>query len=179
MLVYRVFLEDARAHPGEPGSPTYFSNSGGGRWDNRSLYQLAYVASAPEAAIGETFANRSHWEPGMFIGPGRTVRRLATYRFDETTHPTIDLDDAVVLAARTIRPSRVVRKNRPATQALAQTIYREGSWAGISWWSSLWPDWPVHAIWATGALEPVRVEDIPGHPGYAEAARTLVRSITA
>ena len=64
---------------------------GKGRWDNPALYLTRYMATRPEAAVGESFADLSTRSPSMLAVPSLpgSVRRLGTYRLDETTNPRL------------------------------------------------------------------------------------------
>lgn len=180
MLLYRVFAHLPVATLDEPGHPLYiYPVQGKGRWDNPPLYLVRYLATSPEAAVGESFANLSTWSPAMLAAPflPGSVRRLGTYRLDETTNPVLDLDDAQALLERHLRPTDVVVRNRPRTQAIAATIFNEGRWAGIGWWSYHRPQWALVALWSTVELACERVEDIDGHPALAEAASALAKHV--
>jgi hypothetical protein len=179
VLLYRVFPYLTAASPGQPGHPLYIHpRQGGGRWDNPSLYQLFYLATAPEAAMGETFAGFTYWTPRMLLFPQLpgSERALGVYRLDEAAAPLLDLDDANALASRNIRPTHVVVKNRPRTQQMAAAIYGENQWAGIQWWSFHRPQWTVVALWMTSALAFDRVERITGHAALDDAAKTLTKA---
>lgn len=180
MLVYRVFPHLPGARADEPGHPLYVHHpQGKGRWDNPSLYQARYLATSPQAAVGEAFANLSTWSPAMLAAPllPRSVRRLGTYRFDETANPVLDLDDARALLDRHLRPTDVVVRNRPRTQAIAERIFNEGRWAGIGWWSYHRPQWALVALWSTVTLSLERTEDLGGHPALSEAAAALAKHV--
>jgi hypothetical protein len=178
--LYRVFPYIDDAEPGEPGHPLYVHpDQGKSRWDNPHLYLAMYVASSPAGAIGESFASRSHWETGMLpfpLVPG-SVRSLGVYRFDEETHPLLDLDDPAELSRRGLRPTDVVKRNRPRTQDIAATIFHEGRWAGLSWWSMHRPQWTLHVLWNLDGLDVHGVETIPGHVGLIEAAELLGKEL--
>ena len=79
------------------------------------LYLVRYLATSPEAAIGETFGQLARWSSKMFAYPSLpgSEKRLGTYQLDETANPLLDLDDADELSRRHIRPTHVVI--RPAT----------------------------------------------------------------
>ena len=178
MLLYRVFPHLPFADPGEPGHPLYLSaRQGSGRWDNPELYQLSYLAHSPEGAIGEAFGMISRWVPGMLAFPelpGAT-RRLGVYSVDEETHPCLDLDDSRALGERGLRPTDVVVRNRPKTQAISARVFREDRWSGVQWWSHQRPQRTLCAIWDRGALAFSHAEDLVGHPGLADAARELAK----
>jgi hypothetical protein len=116
VLLYRVFPYLATAKVNEPGNPLYtYPVQGKGRWDNPASYLVRYLATSPEAAVGETFGHLAKWTSKMLVYPSLpgSDKRLGTYRFDETTDPLLDLDDADELGRRHIRPSHVVIRNRP------------------------------------------------------------------
>jgi hypothetical protein len=178
MLLYRVFPYLVRAALGQPGHPLYlYPSQGKGRWDNPSLYRSRYLATSPEAAVGETFGNLLSWTPGMLAAPGvpGSERRLGIYRLDEENNPLIDLDDPQVLAARGIRPTHVVVRNRPRTQRIAADIFYEGRWSGIQWWSYHRPQWTLVALWEADNLTVLGVEPLPGHPAVDDAALLLAK----
>jgi RES domain len=177
VLLYRVFPYRDGAVEEQPGHPLYVNPTPGhGRWDNPSRYRCRYLATSPEAAVGETFGNLTSWTPDMLAVPGLpgSERSLGTYRLDEEAHPLLDLDDPQVLAERGIRPTRVVVRNRPRTQGIAVRIFDEGQWAGIQWWSYHRPEWTLVALWAED-LTVVEVEPIAGHPALDDAARSLAK----
>lgn len=180
MLAYRVFPHLRGARPGSPGHPAYLHpQQGSGRWDNPDRYRLVYLAASPTGAIGETFAHLSRWGPGMLtvpVIPG-AVRSLATVAVDEEIHPVCDLDDPRALLERTLRPTDVVIRNRPRTQAIAAALHDEGRWAGLSWWSMHRPQWKLYALWRPEAWSVQRVEPLPGHPGLLDAARVLAKDL--
>jgi RES domain-containing protein len=178
--LYRVFPHRPAARAGQPGHASYIHpDQGSGRWDNPDLYRAAYLATSPEGAIGETFADVATWRAAMVPFPmlDGARRSLGTYRLDEEAHPLIDLDDARTLLERGMRPSRVVWRNRPATQAFARSVYEEGRWSGLSWWSMHRPQWTLVCLWDTAALELEAVDPLPGHPALAEAAARLSKPV--
>jgi hypothetical protein len=178
VLLYRVFPYLTGAAEGEPGHPLYvYPAQGKGRWDNRSLYLCRYLATSPEAAIGETFGNLATWSTAMLEFPALpgSERRLGVYRLDEEAHPLLDLDDSQVLVDRSIRPTHVVIRNRPRTQGIAARIYEEDRWAGIQWWSYHCPEWTVACLWEEDNLTVQAVESIAGHPALNDAATVLAK----
>lgn len=179
MLVFRVFphLPSAR-RPTEPGHALYtHPDQGLGRLDNPDLYLVRYLALDPAAAVAEAFGNVAVWRPSMLGFPNLagSERALGAYRLDEKRHPLLDLDDARCLLDRGLRPTQVVSRNRPTTQAWARRIFEEGRWAGVRWWSYHRPHWTVAGIWSDGALELLEVLPVAGHPALADAARSLRR----
>ncbi len=178
MLLYRVFPYLDDAGEGDPGHALHVHPvQGGGRWDNPSLYRTCYLATSPEAAIGEAFGNLVTWTPAMLVFPGLpgSQRRLGVYRFDEEANPLIDLDDAHVLAERGIRPTDVVVRNRTRTQEIAAGIYNERKWSGIRWWSYHRPQWSLVALWTADKLSVVSVDPIGGHTGLELASSVLAK----
>jgi hypothetical protein len=178
VLLYRVFPYLNEAPAGRPGHPLYVNPAQGrGRWDNPSLYRCRYLATTPEAAIGETFGNLFKWSPAMLAVPALpgSQRRLGIYRLDEEINPLVDLDDPHVLAERSIRPTHVVIRNRPRTQEIAGRIYQEGRWSGIQWWSYHRPQWTLVVMWEADNLTVEGVELIAGHAALEDAALTLAK----
>ncbi len=47
--------------------------------------------------------------------------------------PYVGLDDAPTLAKRKMRPTQVIERNRPYTQAVALKIHQEQRSSGIGW----------------------------------------------
>lgn len=180
MLLYRVapYLASAVTRAA-PGHPLYvYPHQGKGRWDNPALYLAMYVASEPTSAVGEVFAHRSRWDRSMLPFPAipGSERALITYSLDEDEHFLLNLDDPKTLLSRNLRPTEVVIRNRPHTQAIARVIHGEGKWAGISWWSLHRPQWRLHVLW-DHALDLQRVERLVGHPAVLDAASTLDKEL--
>jgi len=160
------------------GHPLYSQPvQGAGRWDNPSLYRAFYLAKSPEAAIAEAFGNLLTWTPAMFASPGLkgAERQLGTYSFDEEVSPIIDLDDAGVLFERGIRPTHVVIRDRVRTQMMAASIFEEGKWSGIAWWSYHRPEWGLVALFGTGGLSVLEVAPIDAEGALADAALALAK----
>lgn len=186
MLVYRVFPYLPTAKPGESGGPMYLHRpQGRGRLDNPADYDTWYFGITPETAIGEAFGDLAVWREEMFEFPSLPGARRALGVFeipDDTA--VLDLDDARNLLDRGLRPTQVVARNRPTTQAWALRIFNEtgpdGSrrWAGVRWWSFQRPHWTVIALWVTAGAAPIhsclRVETLTiDHPAVVDAARSL------
>lgn len=184
MLLYRVFPYLDAAKDGESGSPTYLHRpQGGGRLDNPGVYDVWYFSTIPEAGIAEVFERNPIWRDGMFDYPTVTGSRraLGAYRVDDGIG-TLDLDDARALLDRGLRPTQVVTRNRPTTQAWALNIWNEGRWAGVRWWSFHRPHWPIVALWtAPGADCPAEVVEVEtlhiGHRSVVDAAASLGKTL--
>lgn len=190
MIVYRVFPSDPDAKAGQAGHPDYLLRpQGKGRVDNPTLYDVWYFATAPEAAIGEVRGDVPIWSDEMFQTPFLARGRLALGEFQLLDDlPLLDLDDARSLLDRGLRPTQVIARNRPVTQAWAARIFAEqnadGSrkWAGIRWWSFQRPHRTVLALWVPPgepvwhkfqAATPLHVTDL----AVRDAAASLVRLI--
>lgn len=180
MQLYRVFPHVPRARPGQAGHGLHVHpDQTKNRWDNADLYRAGYFATSPEGAVAEVFANVGAWGAAMLPFPALdgATRALGRYRFDEEAHPLLDLDDARTLLDRGLRPSRVVWRNRPATQAIARAIHGEGRWSGVTWWSIHRPQWTLVCLWALDALRLEAVEPLAGHPALVEAADRLSKPV--
>lgn len=188
MLVYRVFAYDPAAGPGESGHPDYLHKpaQGKNRLDNPHYFWTRYYGATPEVAIGESFSHLAQWSESMFetthLPAGRKV--LGVFEIDDDIS-LLDLDDANNLAARALRPTQVVIRNRAATQAWALRIFQERRqhdgarlWNGVKWWSFHRPHWTVYGLWAGHTEAPAhQLKDTEplhrGHPAVQAAMKTL------
>ena len=180
MLRYRVFPHVAGAGVGEPGHPLYIHpDQGHGRWDNPDLYEALYVAASPTGAIGETFVHLSNWSPAILPFPAidGAERKLGIYSINEETNPVLDLDDPRALLGRGLRPTNVVVRNRPRTQAIARMVYQEGRWSGLSWWSMHRPQWTLEVLWKMADVAVESIESLPGHPALLDAGLLLAKQL--
>ncbi len=175
---YRIhpFLSTA-ATPADPGHPLYvYPHQGGGRIDNPSHYLAFYIADSPMGAIAEVWGRQGIWSDDLLAGsPTLTgsVTALSTYEGDLDV---VDLDDASTLLTHAIRPSRVVTRNYPHTQAWALAVFSSASGAGIRWWSYHDPDWGSLGIWDTSALSVVASVPLTRHhPAVVAAGSFLSR----
>jgi hypothetical protein len=187
MLLYRVFAYlPAAATAATAGHPQYIHTpQGRGRLDNPSDYTVWYLSDQPSGAIGETFADLVLWRDAMFPAPylPGAQRVLGTYDVADDL-PILDLDDANALLQRGLRPSQVIQRNRPVTQAWAKGIFDEKDhdgtrkWDGVRWWSYQRPQWRIVGLW--GNIPPACVSVDPltvAHPAVRDAARTLGKRI--
>jgi hypothetical protein len=178
MLLYRVFPHLPSAPAGRPGHPEYLHRpQGKGRLDNPDLYDVWYLSAEAPAAIGEVFADRLHWDTGMFdfpLLPG-SRRALGVYSIPDDS-PILDLDDARALLDRALRPTQVIERNRPTTQRWARAIYAEPTgWAGVRWWSYHLPQWRIYGLWRlTPRIEHVEELDL-NNAAVTDAAHVLPR----
>lgn len=189
MLVYRVFHHQEGAEGGTSGSPLYIHGpQGEGRWDNFESYTAWYLSKSPEGAIGESFGNLPLWRASMF-DPGIPGMRKAMAVFSISDDVRIyNFDDASNLLAIGMRPSDVVIRNVPATQARAAKVFgqRNGNgtrrWQGLQWWSYHHPQWTNMMVWQPGGEEcKLELRDIVpldlGAAAVREAAEVLQRKI--
>ena len=179
MLLYRVFPYLPSASAGEPGHPLYVHPAqGAGRFDNPSRYLAWYMAAEAVSAVAESFAHLSTWRDEMFEFPHIPGSRkaLGTYDLPDDL-PYVDLDDPQRLVDLGVRPSQVVERNRPYTQALALRIYAEGTYKGIRWWSFHRPQWRVYCLWEIDPdivqVDDLKVDNIAVH----DAARALTKVV--
>ncbi|MPZ68676.1 MAG: RES domain-containing protein [Actinobacteria bacterium] len=176
--LFRVFpwLENAKAD--EPGHPLHINaQQGSGRVDNPDHYLVLYASDVPVGAIGEAFGNMAIWSPGLLAGPPilpGSQRALATYEVGETE--VLDLDDPHSLVERSLRPSRVVTRERAVTQHWAMSIHSDGRWGGVRWWSYHCPEWGSFGIWDRDRVEVSEVRPLVSEMGLVqEASLTLNR----
>lgn len=160
---------------------------GAGRWDNPSQYTAWYLGASQEAVIGEAFSHHRRWTDDMFDYPALpgSRRALCTFRLSEAT-PLCDLDDARALLDHGMRPTQVVIRNYPYTQAQALRIFHETNhdaarrWAGLRWWSVQRPQWGLVLLWNPPGREPphefLQADMLHiDHPAIIDAAITLAK----
>jgi hypothetical protein len=185
MLLYRVFPHIASAIPGTPGSGEYLHRpQGAGRLDNPLHYEVWYLAYEPTGAIGEIFGDQYEWSNAMFLFPKLpgSSRALGTYFIPDHSR-VLDLDDAQELLHRGLKPTKVVDRNRTATQQWALKIYNEPGhrpvpiWDGVKWWSFHRPSWRVIGLWGVRpTLVAVESLDVT-HIAVKDAANSLSKRI--
>ena len=144
-----------------------------------------YLSAEAGGAVGEVFADLGRWSPEMFDVPFLPggERALGVYEIPDETS-LLDLDDAKHLLDRGLRPTQVIERNRPATQAWVLKIFDErdadGSrrWRGVRWWSYHRPQWRILGLWGVTpsnvAVEPLEL----GHPAVHDAARALSKPVS-
>lgn len=183
MLVYRVFPYLAAAREGQPGHPLYeHTPQRGGRVDHPDYY-VWYVSRNAEAACGEVFGNLGEWDESMFdfpLVPGAR-RALGTYSLPDDLR-VLDLDDPRQLMRLSLRPTQIVARNLPVTQAWGHRIWDERQvddpnervWDAVQWWSYHRPTWNVIASWRRPSLVDVAALSVE-HPAVKEAGASLIR----
>jgi hypothetical protein len=187
LLLYRVFPYSPSAGSGEAGHPDYVHRpQGAGRLDNPNEYECLYLSAEASGAVGEVFGQLSQWSVDMFTfpaAPGAT-RALGTYELADEA-PVLDLDDAQTLLDRGLRPTQVIERNRPTTQAWALRVFREidqsrrgaRKWDGVRWWSYQRPYWRIYGLWGPRP-HCVQVDALDlAHPSVVDAAQALARPI--
>ena len=177
MRLYRVHAYLPTARAGENGHPLFvWPRQGSGRIDNPGEYLTLYAAAAPSGAVGEVFGDHAIWTDDLLQGPpalSGSVKALTEFEGDPTF---IDLDDASTLLSFGMRPSEVVTRHRPRTQAWASAMYATGSAQGLRWWSYHEPDWAVFGFWDAKPLTIVKTTVLtPDHFAVIQARRIMHR----
>lgn len=178
--LYRVFPFLPGASPDEPGGALYIPPQGGGRLDNPDLYAVLYASDAEAGALAESFGRFPEWTSALLEGspalPG-SVRAIGRYGVASFAR-ICNLDDPAQLAALGLRPSEIVSREYTRTRAWARTIFREGDWTGVRWWSYYDPLWASFGLWD---LSGVSITDVRvlrmDDAALLEAARTITRRV--
>jgi hypothetical protein len=147
--------------------------------DNPGRYRTLYLSDAPVGAVAEAFGTLRLWTEAMFGRPDLPDSRRALVEYETSQDLQIfDLDDARALDSLGLRPSQVVTRDRKLTQRWALTIYEQGRWGGVRWWSYYDPRWYSHAVWEvtaltvrTASIRPLFIDD----PAVVEASEVLGR----
>lgn len=175
MRLYRAFPRVKGARRDRPGGALFVPPvQGAGRIDNPEHYAVLYAAADPAAAVGEAFGDLRTWVAAMLDAkpylPG-SFMALATI---EVPNKLLDLDDPHELAARDLRPSRVVTRDRRTTQGWALRVWREGRRNGVRWWSMRDADWVTAGIWNLASIDLVATDPLTlDHPAITGAAEIL------
>jgi len=184
LIVYRVFPHLASAPPGEPGHPLYEHYPQRGSRIDHPDYYVWYLSRFAEAACGETFGNFAQWAASMLQFPALpgSRRALGVFSLPDDLR-VLDLDDPMQLVRLGLRPTQVVVRNLPVTQAWGHRIWSEidshtgdHRWQAVSWWSYHRPVWTVLASWLRPELVQVELLDM-NHPALLEAAKALQRKV--
>jgi hypothetical protein len=132
------------------------AQQGHGRHDNPDLYGCLYVAENPVSAVAEplaAFRGSGALTATMLVHLGRPLALAELELPDDAV--VVDLDDPSVLAANSLRPSRVATRTRIVTKAMAADLYRaDDATVGLRWWSTIessWINWTLFDR-ALGAL---------------------------
>jgi len=180
-VLYRVLPYVHTAAAGEAGHPLWVpASTGANRIDNPDLYAALYLGDHPMCAVAEAFGWASRWNAGLLRGtpslPG-SVRALIGYELAADA-PICDLDDPERLVELGLRPSRVVARDRAATQRWARDLHASGRYAGVRWWSYYNPDWGSVGMWRIAALRVAEVVELSvEHPAFVGAAAEILRVV--
>ncbi|MGH7920788.1 MAG: RES family NAD+ phosphorylase [Candidatus Dormibacteraceae bacterium] len=182
MRLYRVCPVDPTTAPRQPYHPSFVPRSSGQhRIDNAERYDTLYLSAQAPGAVAERFGTFLEWGDWLLEHPRGFNAQLVAFELDEARR-VLDLDDAGTLLERSLRPSRVITRDRRTTQAWASDIHDEGRWAGVSWWSYYNPDWASCGLWcppgegSIRGLLVVSVEPLAArHPAVIEASQVLLR----
>lgn len=163
MRLYRVFDWDGASLTDEAGGPLHVARTrqGAGRHDAPARYgawycsrvEMAAVAECIQAFRGQTLTDEDLARPG---GPRKA---LAALDVDDRLR-VVDLDDAIALVKRRLRPSHVATPRRDVTQRIAVSVFEEGA-AGLGWWSVLDADWAHVTLFHERAVRRVRLAAPP------------------
>jgi hypothetical protein len=178
--LYRVFPYVATAAEDEPGGAIYVPPQGGGRLDNPGNYSILYLSDAPAGAIAEAFGRFPEWNAAILEGtpslPG-SARAIARFHLPDDA-AVCNLDDPAVLQAMGLRPSDIVSRDYSRSRAWVRTIYEQGMWAGVRWWSYYDSQWASFGLWDIGRL---KLEDVKflrlDEPALLEASRRIARRV--
>ncbi|MGP5365554.1 RES family NAD+ phosphorylase [Brachybacterium tyrofermentans] len=181
MLLYRVHPWVDAVDPAAPYGPLFVPpGQGAGRWDNPDLYTMRYFSTTPDGAIAETFGHLSAWSSEMLLVPSNdeAVRALSCYEIPDSAR-LADLADPETLRALGVRRvTEVIERHKRRTQRLAATIFDEGSFDGISWWSSYHPTITLVATWGSDGITCSRTDPLSiDAPELQGAARLIVREV--
>ncbi len=179
-MLYRVFPFRPGTGPADEGGPLFVPRvrQGSGRHDNPDQYGALYVSREPESAVAE----RIQGFRGQMLA-GADLRRTDGSRYaladldDGDLPPPVDLDDPAELVSRELRPSMVATGHRPATRALAASLFQKGI-TGFSWWSTLEASWANATLFSERSVPHLRLLGEPeplslGHPALRIAADRL------
>lgn len=183
MLLHRVSPVHPRAGVGDPYHPGFVPpTSGQHRMDNPGRFDVLYLSTSRAGAVAEAFGSWAEWGDFLTEHPQGFTRVLATFELPDPVS-ILDLDDGTELAARGLKPSRVVTRDRATTQGWALAAFEEDAWAGISWWSFYDPEWTSCGLWcqpAAGTVDSLELVDLAPIDGdndaVVEAATTLLRT---
>jgi hypothetical protein len=179
LKLYRVIPYDESVAPNERGGALFVPAGGRNRIDNPDLYDVLYLAAAPEAAVAESFGRIPLWTPDTFIHASGRPQRLVAYDLPDDTR-LFDLNDVVALADLGIaHPTDVVTRNHARTQSWARTIFERGGYAGATWWSYYDPEWAITGLWERSGITVAASHEILNvdHLAVRGAAAIIARQI--
>ena len=84
------------------------------------------------------------------------------------------LNDPRELIRQKLRPSTVITRDYSVTQQWALRIYRQRTFAGISWWSYCDSRWTTIGLWDLSIIRRHEIEELTiHHPALQEAASVV------
>lgn len=179
-VLHRVFPYVANAAASEPGGALYVPSQGGGRVDNPGIYSVLYLSDSPAGAIAEAFGRFPEWTEAILEGPPSlpgSARALARFDLPDDV-PVCNLDDPALLQTLGLRPSDIVSRDYARSRAWARTIYEQGKWPGVRWWSYYDSQWASFGLWNISRLRLKKVKLLRlDEPAFVEASRTIARRI--
>jgi RES domain len=178
--LHRVFPYLATAADDQPGGAAYVPPQGGGRLDNPGSYSILYLSDAPAGAIAEAFGRFPEWSAAILEGSPSlpdSTRAVARFHLPDDT-PVCNLDDPALLQTLGLRPSDIVSRDYTRSRAWARSIFEQGRWFGVRWWSYYDPRWASFGLWNIDRLQLEEVKLLRlDDPAFVEASRTIARRI--
>jgi len=181
MILFRCFPYNPAIKKIEPGHPLFIPVSRStGRINNPDIYTSSYWSAQPECAVAEVYSSQMQWTPGTFLANPhmpKTFQAIAAINVPDETL-IFNMDSAPNLVRLKLRPSRVVTRDSAVTQAWARKIFELRKYAGISWWSVLWPEWQSYGLWNLSGVEVLSVEKLStSHPAVLKSAEVLNKQV--
>jgi hypothetical protein len=144
VIVHRAFAWDETAKARQRGGALWFPRllQGDGRHDHPEAYGCLYVTEDAVSAAVEQLARfvGNSLTPGMLTLAGLPVA-LASIDVPDDVE-LLDLDDPLVLARESLRPSQIATRHRAQTQADAHALFeRHPDAGGVRWWSIFEASW--------------------------------------
>ena len=183
VTLYRCFPYSAAIRKIEPGHPLFIPASRSkGRINNPDIYSSSYWSAQPECAVAEVYGSQMQWSPGTFAGTPQLPKArhaIAAIEIPDDTR-IFSMDNAPNLVKLKLCPSQVVTRDNAVTQAWARKIFDMKKFAGISWWSILWPEWQSYGLWSLAGVKILDIENLSiGHIAVLESAKVLNKQVLA
>src|SRR5689334_16142298 len=146
---YRLHPWLEKAAHGEKGHPLFVpAVQTAGRIDNQADYKSFYVSDTATGAVAEAFGNNAIWTPDLFKGPPALPGSVIALTRFEGSLRLVELDDPSELVRISVKPSRVVTRDRRVTQAWALALFVDKTDEhGVTWWSYHEPEWSAIGLW--------------------------------
>ena len=183
MILYRCFPYNPAVKKIEPGHPLFIPMSRStGRINNPDIYSSSYWSAQPECAVAEVYGGEMQWSPGTFLGGPQLPKAqqgIAAIEIPDDAR-IFSIDNAPNLMKLKLRPSQVVTRDNAVTQAWARKIFELGKYAGISWWSILWPEWQSYGVWSLAGVQVLSIENLSiSHAAVLKSAEVLNKQVLA